>query len=141
MRNVKHWIEDYWDNIISIAGLLVFALVLVLIYVFVPRLLNVFLLNRLDAETTSTVLSIEKEMVMHEDHLGGRVRVGGFTIKYQYNIEDSTYQKEEYVDRKSIDRDAELFLLHLNSGDTISVKYNPNEPSVARWLPKTSSNN
>jgi hypothetical protein len=137
MNKVKHWIEDHWNNITSIFGLLVFVLVFVLVYVYGPKLLNTFLVNRLDTETTGKVLSIEREKIIREDHLGGRVKIGGFTMTYQYDIEDSTYRREEYVDRKSIDRNAELFLLYLNPGDTILVRYNPKDPSIARWLPET----
>jgi len=133
MIKVKCWIEDHWGNIISIAGLLIF----VLVYVYGPKFLNTFLLDRLDSETTATVLSIEREIIIREDHLGGRVKVGGFTLRYQYDTADSTYQKQEYIDRKSVGRNAERLLVGLKPGDTILVRYNPEDPSIARWLPET----
>jgi len=140
MSKAKYWIKDHQDNITSIVGLLAILSAVVLAYVYDPRLLNTFLVNRLNAETIGSMLKVEKNIVMHEDHLGGRVKTGGFTVTYQYDIADSTYQKKEYVDRKSIDRKAELFLLALNPGHTILVRYNPKNPSIARWLPGTNGN-
>ena len=104
-----------------------------IIYLRGPVLLNRYLAERLDVKTVGIILNIERSMIMHENHMGGEVKIGGFTVVYQYDVAGNMYQKEEYLSRHSLDRNAFLFLVGANSGDSITVRYDSSRPSRARW--------
>lgn len=133
LKAIWNWINNHQENLLG-AGLILGFLLIGVIYVRGPVLLDKYLVNQLDAETTGKLLNIERNIVVHEDRLGGHVRIGGLTITYQYTVEYQVYKREEYLNRRSLKQDADLFLLHASLGDSLIVRYDSKDPSKARWL-------
>ena len=135
-KKLYNRIADVSANLLP-ALLVIIALgVILFFYNYGPGLANQWAINRLDREAVGIVISVNIEKTITENLVGGKVTIGNFLLRYRYAVQGNGYVKEEYVSRKALRSSSYQMLTHIEPGDTISIKYDSDNPKVARWASK-----
>lgn len=131
MKKTSNWLFWDWGSIFR-AGLLIFALLLLLAFVFLfPDWNRDQQTKEYTGNTTGTILSIEPVEQISMTETGNSTVIYSYTIRYSFRIKSKTHVVSEQVPntihiQKSIN--------HLDKLSKVSVKYDEKKPEHSQII-------
>lgn len=126
--------DFYKNDIIAVLKLVLLLLVIFAGIRALPSLIDKWLNRNLTQHTFGIVTTIEPNKYIKEALEGGKVSTKGYLVEFNYFIDNQFFNTENYIDKSTLNLIQKANIRNVKTGDTLIVKYNPQNPKNARLV-------